>query len=241
MEDPWAIALRNQRPAETPRRVIQRSHKPEPRVLGTGALLERTDSTTFDFEHKGKAHQKQYRRSGNVEFDSTANRAERTAVRKRAFPAFRLAAKKFFATVGLAGSDLMSKEVYLSIHFRISRCLAPDLSKWEAYRHACEDWWFDSRYAGEGQRFMRPLPMTIDQFANSLFVLADMWTNTIDEEAYLDFTQKLFRCAAPFFPGAGFFSARSPPIRRARRDRTRELRVGPGDKSRQRAGLLESA
>jgi len=107
MEDPWAHALRHLPAMAAPVRLVV----PTGRKLASGPMMARTDSTTFDFERGSTPSAvRAFRRGGNTDWDSAEHRAERAAVRKRAFPAFRLAAKQFFATVGLSGSDLMSKE-----------------------------------------------------------------------------------------------------------------------------------
>ncbi|KAJ1630933.1 hypothetical protein T492DRAFT_839588 [Pavlovales sp. CCMP2436] len=156
----------------------------------TAIMLEhrpaRTDSlaSQFEFEAKGGAALKAYREGGDVDFDSAPSRAERATIRRRTLPAFRLAAKRFFATVCIADSDRMSKAVYVNLHVRISRCLAPDLNAREARRCASDEWHLSTRSAHG---------IDLDQFAGSLFSLADLWTSTISEEKYISFMQKLFK------------------------------------------------
>lgn len=86
------------------------------RILQLAALLAELTSAS---------DLKAYRLGENVDFDSAADKAERAAVRTHAFPVFRLAAERFFALVGLAGSDLMHKTraaAAPSLRWRIATC-----------------------------------------------------------------------------------------------------------------------
>ena len=73
----------------------------------------------------------------------------------------------------------MKHPTYVYIHRRISKALAPELTDEEAAEAAEEDWAEDlhGAEAEEG--------MSIEQYADGLFGVADMWTDTVDElEAY---------------------------------------------------------
>ena len=100
-------------------------------------------------------------------------------------------AKRFWRAMGktslngAAGAEeTLNQKEYFLLHARITRALAPELSKADARASAGEDWVDDM----QGQNEF----MSFDNFAKGLFGIADMWTDTIDEDAYTTFLNKLF-------------------------------------------------
>ena len=94
-------------------------------------------------------------------------------------------ALQFWTTAGLSESDrAMPRETYKFIHRRISMALAPELSDREAEEAAEEDYETDLQGYSE---------MYFKQYADGLFGIADMWTESVDELEYVIFLNKLFR------------------------------------------------
>ena len=78
----------------------------------------------------------------------------------------------------------MCKALYTSVHLRIGRALAPELSDEEAHAAAAEDWLDDSCGASR---------IAFDDFARGIVQVVDLWTETVDELEYVVFTNKLYR------------------------------------------------
>lgn len=196
----WATSLRS-KPSSS-RKVAPIAER---RILPHGKPPKRTDSTEFSFE-KARALGElddaltPYRLQGDAAWDEPDAAARREALRAETFPDFRRAAKAYFGAIGLRGDELMSREQYFAIHLKMAQALAPELSRWEAYRVAQQDWAEDARRTPEGTpapRGARPRldGVSLDQFAHALWSLADVWTAELSAHEYVAFTSKLFRCA----------------------------------------------
>ena len=101
----------------------------------------------------------------------------------------------------------MPFEQYAHIHRRISMALAPELAEDEAQEAAHEDWTEDL----DGCNPAEGIPF--EKYSRGLFGVADMWTETVDELAYVIFINKLFRRVTvlrePPAPGASAAGASS--------------------------------
>lgn len=165
------------------------------RILPSYMQPSRSESTEFNFEKPDALLDQKtpYRLQGDEHWDAAEMVEKRNELRKAALPRFRRVAKAYFASVGLRGDDLMSREQYVKIHLKMAQCLVPELPRYEAYRVAREEWSVDCRRAPDGSFGTHDQNLSLDQLAHSLFTLADHWVDGLDEEAYVNFTSRLFR------------------------------------------------
>merc|ERR1712185_271747 len=91
---------------------------------------------------------------------------------------------QFWATLGKGLNDTMTQDEYAFVHRRITKALAPELDDDEAEEAAEEDWVDD--LDGDEE-------MTFQRYADGLFGIADMWTDTVNELEYVVFLNKLYR------------------------------------------------
>ena len=89
--------------------------------------------------------------------------------------------------VGDTRGLLMQRGEYLQLSLRIYRALIPAFDEAEAIRSAGEDWLADA--CG------RPA-LTREEFLNSLFELADLWTATVEPDEYVEFLRTLLDAVA---------------------------------------------
>ncbi|CAM9533059.1 unnamed protein product [Ectocarpus fasciculatus] len=120
-----------------------------------------------------------YKRQGNPDVNTPLSVKRRQALRKK--PLIQEISNEYWCFPGLnpEGSDEMTKESYLKLNRKLHLALIPDTTDVEA-RHSAEvDWLRDTaRWGGR---------MTRQAFGSSMFELADIWTENIDEEEYTAF------------------------------------------------------
>ncbi|CAB1109749.1 unnamed protein product [Ectocarpus sp. CCAP 1310/34] len=120
-----------------------------------------------------------YKRQGNPDVNTPLSVKRRQALRKK--PLIQEISNEYWCFPGLnpEGSDEMTKESYLKLNRKLHLALIPDTTDAEA-RHSAEvDWLRDTaRWGGR---------MTRQAFGSSMFELADIWTENIDEEEYTAF------------------------------------------------------
>ncbi|CAM9158044.1 unnamed protein product [Ectocarpus sp. 8 AP-2014] len=120
-----------------------------------------------------------YKRQGNPDVNTPLSVKRRQALRKK--PLIQEISNEYWCFPGLnpEGSDEMTKESYLTLNRKLHLALIPDTTEAEA-RHSAEvDWLRDTaRWGGR---------MTRQAFGSSMFELADIWTENIDEEEYTAF------------------------------------------------------
>lgn len=142
-----------------------------------------------------------YRMQGDEEFDAPNMLRKRDRLRKS--PRLRAAARRFWTVLGVAKERaaktagveaaitqqqtrrmrFIGRQDYFVLHRRITRALAPELSKREAKEAAEQDWLEDLGGARH---------MDFEHFAAGLFGIADMWTDDVDEDSYTQFLEQLF-------------------------------------------------
>ena len=142
-----------------------------------------------------------YRMQGDEEFDAPNMLRKRDRLRKS--PRLRAAARRFWTVIGVAKERaaktagveaaitqqqtrrmrFIGRQDYFGLHRRITRALAPELSKREAKEAAEQDWTEDLCGARH---------MDFEHFAAGLFGIADMWTDDVDEDSYTQFLEQLF-------------------------------------------------
>lgn len=79
----------------------------------------------------------------------------------------------------------LGKQGYIAMSRKIQKSMLSDYEEAEAMRVAEEDWLSDARGASSLGR---------EAFYDSLFELADLWTNSVEAEDYADFLLGLFGC-----------------------------------------------
>eukprot|EP00966_Prymnesium_polylepis_P074920 1738009-Prymnesium_polylepis.1 len=130
----------------------------------------------FHFEEAASTSSRPYRMQGDARFDDPHFRAKRLALKDS--PKLRLAILQFWTTLGLDAGEAMNKEQYVYVHRRLARALAPDLSHAESLEAADEEWAEDLAGASE---------MTFDRYVDSIFGVADLWTDVVSELDYVIF------------------------------------------------------
>ena len=132
------------------------------------------DIHKFHFEEPGVVTSKPYRMQGDARFEDPEILEKRNALKDSA--KLRSAILQFWTTVGLEPDAHMTKENYIYIHRRLSRALAPELSNAEAVEAAEEEWQEDLGGADY---------MTFALFSDSIYGLADLWTDAVSELDYV--------------------------------------------------------
>ena len=135
-----------------------------------GSALEA--ALRFDFEGNSI-----YRITGNPEFEAVEMLRRRRALRKSL--KIQTAVVRFWALLESGGGDSAGRasfDAYCAVHRSMAAVLAPDLTDAEARQAAVEDWRDD---AGEQAQ-----EISLQQFAQGLFSIADLWTDTVDERDY---------------------------------------------------------
>ncbi|KOO31008.1 hypothetical protein Ctob_004626 [Chrysochromulina tobinii] len=159
----------------------------------------------FHFEGANKPGAKPYREQGTAAFNLSPIQRQRRAIRDSA--KLKSACMQFWTAAGLREDQHMPFEQYAHIHRRISMALAPELAEDEAQEAAHEDWTEDL----DGCNPAEGIPF--EKYSRGLFGVADMWTETVDELAYVIFINKLFRRVTvlrePPAPGASAAGASS--------------------------------
>ena len=155
--------------------------------LSPGYSLARAlDARIYQFEFEPSTHKDKertpYRLQGSRVFDKPDILRERQKLRSST--RLRSAIMQFWTTLGLRVEDRMDEETYRHVHLRCSRALAPELDESEAAAAAAEDWHEDSG---------RQPTISFEDFCVGLSGVADMWTDTVDELAYVVFINKLYR------------------------------------------------
>ena len=140
------------------------------------------DIHRFHFEEAAAADAQPYRLQGDERFDDPQIVRKRQALKKST--KLRSAILQFWTTLGLAEDATMTKEQYVYIHRRLARALAPDLTAAEAAEAAEEEWKED--LAGTSE-------MTFELYAESIYGVADLWTDGVGELDYVIFVNKLYR------------------------------------------------
>eukprot|EP00903_Cladosiphon_okamuranus_P012631 g11817.t1 len=120
-----------------------------------------------------------YKRQGNPDVNTPLSVKKRLALRKK--PLIQEISHEYWCFPGLnpEGSKEMTKESYLRLNRKLHLALIPDTTDEDAQNSAEVDWARDTkRWGGR---------MTLEAFTSSMFELADIWTENIDEEEYTAF------------------------------------------------------
>ncbi|CAM9215265.1 unnamed protein product [Scytosiphon promiscuus] len=120
-----------------------------------------------------------YKRQGNPDVNTPLSVRRRLALRKQ--PLIQEISSEYWCFPGLnpKGSEEMTKDSYLKLNRKLHLALIPDTTDEEARNSAEVDWLRDTaRWGGR---------MTREAFGSSMFELADIWTENIDEEEYTAF------------------------------------------------------
>ncbi len=123
-----------------------------------------------------------YHRQGRPSLHTPALLAARERVRHSR--RLRDAALAFWHTIGKAESETIDKDDYTRVHHLIVRALAPELSAAEAAASADDDWLEDLQGGAE---------MTCERYIDGLCAIADLWTDQVNEDAYVAFLHNLYR------------------------------------------------
>lgn len=131
-----------------------------------------------------------YYMQGNVRFDCPQTVARRVELLKSGRIA--RACRQFWDTLKLGPDGIVSKEQYAMVHQLCTRALAPEMEEWE-WREACEDDWRDDLARGGESIDDGSAGLTFDLYVLSIFEIADLWTDCVNEVAYIIFINKLWR------------------------------------------------
>ena len=142
----------------------------------------RVSDALNQFHFEAQRSSQPYFLQGDRAFDASPLKKRRNEISRSA--KVQSAALQFWSTAGLGAEQTMDRQTYFFVHRRISKALAPELSDAEAAEAAEEDWAED---AEGGQT------ITLAQYSQGLFGVADMWTDKVDELEYVVFLNKLFR------------------------------------------------
>lgn len=137
--------------------------------------LEVSHNDAFHFE---KEHH--YRLQGNELYESAAHRRKREKLKESKF--IQRSVFSLWAALGKREDDTASRDEYISLHVRISACVAPDMTRSERLQTAAEEWVKD---VGGKPR------MSFEQFTNAMHEMADIWTEGVSEVEYKYFLDKL--------------------------------------------------
>ena len=94
------------------------------------------------------------------------------------------ACRQFWDTMQLGADDVCTRETYESVHRLLTRALAPQMGEVEWAEAAADDYRDDLR--GHGA-------MTMPLYLMSIFEVADLWTDSVEEWQYIVFINKLYR------------------------------------------------
>ena len=136
----------------------------------------------FDFEAKRAHRRMPYYMRGDDRFDTADGLRKRIRVLESGRVA--RAARQFWDALGLAPDATMEYADYERVHSRIARVLAPEMPLDEAQQACAEDWSGDLRGSGK---------MTFQRYVLSIFEIADLWTDSVNELDYVILINKLFR------------------------------------------------
>jgi hypothetical protein len=101
--------------------------------------LKITDSLNqFHFEQRGSANPQPYYMQGTAAFEETPVKQRRSAIAESS--KVQSVAMQFWTTAGLKAEDTMPKHLYIYVHRRVCKALAPELTEAEAAEAAEEDW-----------------------------------------------------------------------------------------------------
>ncbi len=94
--------------------------------------LEVSHNDAFHFE---KEHH--YRLQGNELYESAAHRRKREKLKESKF--IQRSVFSLWAALGKREDDTASRDEYISLHVRISACVAPDMTRSERLQTAAEE------------------------------------------------------------------------------------------------------
>ena len=94
------------------------------------------------------------------------------------------ACRQFWDTLMLGEGDTLEQVQYKQVHRLLTKALAPQMGEAEWREAAAEDWRDDLR----GQP-----AMTMALYLMSIFEIADLWTDSVEEWQYVVFINKLYR------------------------------------------------
>jgi len=143
----------------------------------------RSGANAFDFESPAADPKAQpYWQQGDAKWDEpelVQQRARLLQSRK-----FARAARQFWDACGLDEGATMSKAEYATVHRLVTCALAPDMTEAQSAAALEDDWLDDLRGAAE---------MSFERYLLSLYEIADLWTDSASELAYVVFINKLYR------------------------------------------------
>ena len=123
-----------------------------------------------------------YQQQGSARFETEAAKARRQLIMYDA--SVRDAITRYWSIAPKTESGRVSKEVYIGICLRISKVVLPGYSEADRRQVIEDDWGNDSQGAETLDYFL---------FYRAIFQLADIWTNSLDVQEYVDFLTKIFR------------------------------------------------
>ena len=123
-----------------------------------------------------------YWMSGDPKYDSPEALERRVAL-LRSGRVVR-ACRQFWDTLMLGEGDTLEQVQYKQVHRLLTKALAPQMGEAEWREAAAEDWRDDLR----GQP-----AMTMALYLMSIFEIADLWTDSVEEWQYVVFINKLYR------------------------------------------------
>ena len=153
-------------------------------MAGQTVLAEQVEQAAVEpsnaFHFEGDTH---YYEQGSAHWDEPEYVQRRSALRRSL--KLQVEVLKFWELLGVRTEEVATKASYAAVHAKIAAVLAPDLTKAEAEAALQEDWAQD---AGPGA-----LNISLAQYRDGIFSIADLWTDSVEESDYLGFLRKLYR------------------------------------------------
>jgi len=156
-------------------------------------LYNNVGQDRFEFVGTSKTKNVPFYLQGTHKWDSPAMVERRIALLHS--PAVVRACRQFWDTLGLADDAQVSFDQYRKVHRLVTRALAPEMRETE-WEEACrEEWRVDLARAKVLQRHSDApvLGLGFEAYVFSFFEIADLWTDSVHETAYIIFINKLWR------------------------------------------------
>jgi hypothetical protein len=128
--------------------------------------VERGTEKAFHFEGESE-----YFLEGSAHWDEPCLQQQRDLLRRSW--KLQVAMLKFWELLGKASDEQATKGEYCVLHKKMTAVLAPELSEDDADAAADDDWREDA--GGEPT-------ITLSKFVSGLFSVADLWTDSVEEE-----------------------------------------------------------
>lgn len=144
----------------------------------TARMVIRMQEEAADAQQRAKTQEEKLRLARFYSRDSMARR-----LKLMVHPTIQAALDRVWECADSDHSGFISRVEYMVLHRKVTLALDPTTLPQKAFTSAREDWLKDS----EG----RPKGLDKERFVRSWFELADLWTDSLEPEAYVYFLQTM--------------------------------------------------